>query len=373
MPASPVRVLVVDDSVVVRRIVSDVLGRADGIEVAATAPNGRIALQKIPQVAPDLVTLDVEMPEMDGIETLKALRVDHPDLPVVMFSTVTERGAAVTLEALMHGANDYVTKPANVGSVEESMARVGAELVPRIHALCPRATAPAPAGRRSTIEIRPAAASGAPVPRPLGPPRRVDLVVIGVSTGGPNALAELIPALPADLAVPVLIVQHMPATFTRLLAERLDGRSPLAVREAAGGEAIGAGQVWIAPGDRHLEVAPGPGGLVLRTHDGEKENSCRPAVDVLFRSAAAATGEHTLGVVMTGMGRDGQRGSADLVRTGARVVVQDEASSVVWGMPGAVVEAGAHDAVVPLAGLAREIVDRVALGRVPVATGQVAR
>ena len=380
METRPTRVLVIDDSVVVRRLVSDVLSRQDGIEVVGTAPNGRIGLQKIPQLSPDLITLDVEMPEMDGIETLKAIRAAHGDLPVIMFSTLTERGAAVTIDALMHGANDYVTKPANVGSVEESMARVAADLTPRIHALCGRSRDVDRTGSRETGWR----AAGSPTPsttsarsatsaiRPVGPPARVDLVVIGVSTGGPNALAELVPALPADLPVPVVIVQHMPAMFTRLLAERLDNTSAVAVREAAGGERIGPGECWIAPGDHHLEVAGSSDGLRLRVHDGEKENSCRPAVDVLFRSAVAATGRHTLGVVMTGMGRDGQRGAGDLVRAGARVVVQDEASSVVWGMPGAVVGAGSADEVLPLRRLALEIASRVAVGRAAL-TGSVPR
>jgi two-component system, chemotaxis family, protein-glutamate methylesterase/glutaminase len=374
VPLPPVRVLVVDDSVVVRRLVSDVLTRQDGIEVVGTAPNGRIALQKIPQLSPDLITLDVEMPEMDGIETLKAIRVAHRDLPVIMFSTLTERGAAVTIDALMHGANDYVTKPANVGSVEESMARVAADLTPRIHALCGSSRGADAAARAPRSPIASTALDGSATPAvgPVGPPARVDLVVIGVSTGGPNALAALVPALPADLPVPVLIVQHMPAMFTRLLAERLDSASAVAVREAAGGERIGPGQCWIAPGDHHLEVTGTSDALSLRIHDGEKENSCRPAVDVLFRSAVAATGRHTLGVVMTGMGRDGQRGATDLVRAGARVVVQDEASSVVWGMPGAVVEAGSADGVLPLDRLASEIASRVAVGRAAL-TGSVAR
>lgn len=373
MTQRPVRVLVVDDSVVVRRLVTDILSRQDGIEVVGTAPNGRIALQKIPQVSPDLVTLDVEMPEMDGIETLKAIRATHRDLPVVMFSTLTERGAAVTIDALIHGANDYVTKPANVGSVEESMARVAADLTPRIHALCGRTDGVRPV-------VRPPAAAPAPVTSrpdaeghpPVGPPSRVDLVVIGVSTGGPNALAELLPVLPGDLPVPVLIVQHMPAMFTRLLAERLDAHSALSVREATGGERIGPGECWIAPGDRHLEVTGSPDALALRIHDGEKENSCRPAVDVLFRSAAAVTGRHTLGIVMTGMGRDGQRGAQDVAREGGRVIVQDEASSIVWGMPGSVVEAGCADDVVALADLAEQIAERAAFGRVAL-SGQVAR
>ena len=370
------RVLITDDAVVVRRLVSDVLSAVPTIDVVGTAPNGRIALQKIPQVAPDIVILDVEMPEMDGIETLTAIRAEHPDLPVVMFSTLTERGAATTLEALMRGANDYVTKPANVGSVAEAMERVRAELVPRIHALCGldsrtlgRAASPVRPVRVGVPSAAPSARPRPAVrPRTTSTPARVDLVVVGVSTGGPNALAEIVPALPSDLPVPVVIVQHMPPMFTRLLAERLDTHSGLAVREAAGGEHLDPGQGWIAPGDRHLEVRADPaGGARLVVHDGPRENSCRPAVDVLFRSAAQVIGRHALGVVLTGMGHDGRRGSEDLVAEGAQVIVQDEVTSVVWGMPGAVAAEGLASAVVPLDRMAAAIVERVAVGRSPFA------
>jgi two-component system chemotaxis response regulator CheB len=380
------RVLITDDAVVVRRLVADVLGAVPTIEVVGTAPNGRIALQKIDQLTPDIVILDVEMPDMDGIATLVAIRESHPDLPVVMFSTLTERGAAITLEALMRGANDYVTKPANVGSVAEAMDRVRDELVPRIHALCGLSSEPVAESavaatplaarrlRRTLTGPTPSGAEAAPatarpVP-PSAPPARVDLVVIGISTGGPNALARLVPTLPADLPVPVLVVQHMPPMFTRLLAERLDNHAAVQVREAAGGEAIAPGECWIAPGDRHLEVRADAGGhLHLVTHDGPRENSCRPAVDVLFRSAARTTGRHVLGIVMTGMGHDGLRGSEEVLGAGGRVIAQDEATSVVWGMPGAVAQAGMAESLVPLDQIAGEIVRRVSAGRVGVAGG----
>lgn len=355
---SRVRVLVVDDAVVVRKIVTDALAEDPGIEVVGTAPNGRIALAKIPQLNPDLITLDVEMPEMDGLETLTELRKLYPRLPVIMFSTLTERGASTTMDALLRGANDYVTKPANVGSVAEAQSRIRAALIPRVHALAGRT--PAPARRPPTSSARPAGRSGAAGRRPAG---RIDAVVIGVSTGGPNALAEVVPALPADLAVPVHIVQHMPPMFTRLLAERLDASGPLQVREAIDGEAVGAGQVRIAPGDRHLEVRRV--GTQVRTvlHNGPPENSCRPSADVLFRSAATTYGDHVLAVVLTGMGSDGKRGT-ELVRdAGGRILAQDEASSVVWGMPGAVVEAGLVDEVLPLSVIARTIASRVSAGR----------
>jgi len=349
------RVLIVDDAVVVRRIVAGVLAAEPDIEVVGTAPDGRVALEMIARLHPDIVTLDVEMPGMDGLATLSELRARHPRLPVIMFSTLTERGAATTLEALLRGANDYVTKPANVGGVQEAMARVREQLVPKILALCCPPAPPPPA--------RPPALAGA-APDRTRPRERaapVSLIAVGVSTGGPNALADLVPRLPADLGVPVVIVQHMPPMFTRLLAERLDSRSPLRVAEGVDGAPVHPGQVWIAPGDRHLEVVRRAGGLRLRTTLAPPENSCRPAVDVLFRSAAAADGPGVLAVVLTGMGVDGRRG-AELVRSaGGGVLAQDEASSVVWGMPGAVVRAGLADAVVPLDGMAAAITRRIAL------------
>ncbi len=359
-----IRVLVVDDAVVVRRIVTDALAADPDIEVVGTAPNGRIALAKIPQLNPDVVTLDVEMPEMDGIETLTELRRLHPRLPVIMFSTLTERGASTTMEALLRGANDYVTKPANVGSVAEAQLRIREALIPRVHALAGRApttTRRAPATTVSATTTRSAGPRARTVrSRPL---ERVDAVVIGVSTGGPNALAEVVPALPADLAVPVYIVQHMPPMFTRLLADRLDATSGLEVREAVDGEVIGAGQVRIAPGDRHLETRRV--GTQVRTvlTEGPLENSCRPAADVLFRTAAATYGPHTLAVVMTGMGSDGKRGAEHVHEVGGHVLVQDEATSVVWGMPGAVAEAGLADEVLPLSALAPTITGRVEVAR----------
>ncbi len=357
---SPVRVLVVDDSVVVRRLVTRVLEDAEGIEVAGTAPNGRIALEKIPRLAPDLITLDVEMPEMDGLETLRRLATTHPSVPVVMFSTLTERGAGVTMEALLRGARDYVTKPANVGSVAESLEQIRTQLVPKIHALtggpAPSSAPPTPTSRGSSV---PARAVGAPTPRAAPASGRVAAVVVGVSTGGPNALAELVPALPADLGVPVLIVQHMPPMFTRLLAERLDGLSALPVREASHGEPV-TDAVVLARGDHHLGLRRTGGTTELVLGQGPPENSCRPAADVLFRSAVEVYDGDVLAVVMTGMGADGRRGCGRVRAAGGQVLAQDEATSVVWGMPSAVVGDGLADAVVPLGGLAEEIANRVA-------------
>lgn len=369
------RVLVVDDAVVIRRLVTEALASDPTIEVVGTAPNGRVALAKIEQVNPDVVTLDVEMPEMDGLETLTVLRERYPRLPVIMFSTLTERGTATTMDALLRGANDYVTKPANVGSVAEAQARVRASLIPKVHALAGarrasgrpgapgsggRALAVAGGGRALTHRTPPPARR-----RTSGPAPRVELVVIGVSTGGPNALAALVPALPADLAVPVCIVQHMPPMFTKLLADRLDAAGPLRVREAVAGEPLRAGEILIAPGDRHLAIGLHGGRRVAELRDTPPENSCRPAADVLFRTAAETVGGGVLGVVLTGMGHDGRHGAEAIADVGGRLVVQDEPSSVVWGMPGAVAQAGLADEVAPLEQLAGIIARRVAARGLP--------
>ncbi|HET7488086.1 MAG TPA: chemotaxis response regulator protein-glutamate methylesterase [Acidimicrobiales bacterium] len=354
----PLRVLVVDDAVVMRRLVSQVLEEEPDM-VVSTAANGRIALSKLSQVNPDAVVMDVEMPELDGLGALKELRKTHPDLPVIMFSTLTERGASATLDAMALGASDYVTKPANVGSVNESLERVRTELVPKIKALCGRRLGTAAA---ATPAVRPA-----PLPRPApavaAARSRCDLVAIGSSTGGPNALHDLLSRLPGTLAAPVVITQHMPPVFTRLLAERLDNVCQLTVREAHEGAVLKPGDVWIAPGDHHLVVRQAEGRVELALNQDPPENSCRPAVDVMFRSVCAVYGRRAMAVVLTGMGYDGQRGCEHLREAGATIVAQDEASSVVWGMPGAVARAGLADEVLPLADVAAAIEARVAMLR----------
>jgi two-component system chemotaxis response regulator CheB len=357
----PITVLVVDDSVVVRRLVSDVLSEDQEIQVVGTAPNGQIALAKVPQLNPDVISLDVEMPVMDGLETLRELRRCFPDVPVIMFSTLTDRGAAATLEALELGAKDYVTKPANVGSVQASMASVREQLVPKIKALHRHS----PRGRAAGYPMLPRAiATGTAAPSPflraVPPAQPVDVVLLGVSTGGPDALATVLPALPATFPVPVLVVQHMPPTFTRLLAQRLDGRSALEVREAQDGDVVRPGQVLVAPGDFHLRLLRGGRGVVARLDQGTPENFCRPSVDVLFRSAAQVYGAGCLAMVLTGMGTDGARGAGDIVAAGGQVVVQDQATSVVWGMPGAVAQAGLASELLPLSDVASALERRTA-------------
>jgi two-component system chemotaxis response regulator CheB len=349
---SRIKVLVVDDSVVVRRLVGDTLAGDPRLDVVGTAANGKVALAKIPQLNPDLITLDVEMPVMDGLETLREVRRLYPRLPVVMFSTLTERGAATTLDALELGADDYVAKPANVGSVTQSMDAIRSQLVPKIIALCTRAG-----------PVVPPAATPRPAPAARLVPPRVDLLAIGASTGGPDALSTVIGALPASLPVPVVVVQHMPPVFTRQFAERLDARCAVKVSEAVAGAPVLPGQVLVAPGDFHLRLRRVAGRVQATLDQGTPENYCRPAVDVLFRSAVQAYGGHVLGVVLTGMGADGARGAADIVGAGGSVVVQDEATSVVWGMPGAVVAAGLADRQLPLAGVAPAVLARLAVGR----------
>jgi two-component system chemotaxis response regulator CheB len=349
-----IRVLIADDAVVIRRLVSNCLAEDPDIEVVGTASNGQIALTKVAQVNPDLVILDVEMPVMDGLQTLAAIRKLYSRLPVIMFSTLTERGAAATLDALSLGASDYVTKPANVGSVGAAIQRVREELVPKIKALCGRkpplsVVVPSRAGgdARNILDPRPASTA------------RVDILAIGVSTGGPSALSTLFQRLSKDFPVPIVIVQHMPPMFTRLLAERLAAVSGFSAREGEAGAAVLPGEVWVAPGGFHMEVEPSVDGVRLRTHQGPPENSCQPAVDVLFRSVARVYGPNALAVVLTGMGQDGLRGCEYIREAGGRILVQDEATSVVWGMPGAVSHAGLAEKVLSLHELAVEINCRV--------------
>ena len=349
-------VLVVDDSVVIRRLVSDALSADPDIHVLGTAPNGKVALDKLDQLSPDVVTLDIEMPVMDGLETLRRLRRDRPRLPVVMFSTLTERGGSATLEALALGSSDYVTKPSNVGSVSQALESVRSQLIPKIKALCGRSSAGAP--------TPPSPAAAPPVRVRDRAPSRVELLVIASSTGGPEALEKVLPALPADLPVPVLIVQHMPAVFTRLLAERLDRRSPLDVREAADGMALRPGQVLVAAGEHHLVAERRGAQVCARLTQDPPENFCRPAADPTFRSVAATYGAGVLAVVLTGMGQDGRRGAEVIRAAGGQVFAQDAATSVVWGMPGAVTTAGLADRVLPVTAVGPEVVAAVSQGRV---------
>jgi two-component system chemotaxis response regulator CheB len=376
-------VFVVDDSAVIRRMITSILETDPEIEVIGTASNGRVALDKLAELTPDIVILDVEMPVMDGLATLRALRAlgsRNAALPVVMFSALTERGAAATLDALSAGATDYVTKPAGAGSVAVSLDQVRRELVPKIKALVaasrerlssrPGPVAPmVPAARVVAAAMTPPATASPPpaTAQPAQPawPRRVlradriEVVAIGCSTGGPDALASVVGSLPIDFPVPILVVQHMPPLFTRMFAERLDRSSALPVREAVDGQLLEPGTILVAPGDRHLTVRRRGTSVCVELTEDPPENYCRPAVDLLFRSAADVFGAGTLACVLTGMGRDGEQGAGRVHAVGGRIVVQDQATSVVWGMPGAVAKAGLADDIVPLSKVAETLLAAV--------------
>ena len=406
-PSRPARILIVDDSAVMRALLRSVVSSDQRIEVAGTAADGESALRALDSLHPDLILLDVEMPVMDGLSTLKRIKASGKRVPVIMCSTLTQRGAKVTIEALSNGAADYVAKPYGQPSREAAVRTLTLDLVPKILALTAYATAlrsfgtphaPAPAvpgpgtprsvwpGQvsqhsvaRPAISLVTGAAHGSPSSHilppalhpgagtlPAVPPPGLaststlppSILAIGVSTGGPAALEDLLPALPANFPLPVLIVQHMPALFTKLLAERLDGRCPLRVSEAVAGEPVRAGNIYIARGDWHMEVSTpdrNPASPVLRLTQEAPENHCRPAVDVLFRSCVQVYGSRILAVVLTGMGYDGLLGSRIIREHGGTVLAQDEPTSVVWGMPGAVAQAGLAHRVLPLNAIASEI------------------
>lgn len=348
-----IRTLVVDDSVVARRVISDIFAAENDFEVVGTAPNGRLALTKIERLSPDLVTLDIDMPELDGIQTLTEIRKSFPDVRVIMVSNLTQRGASITVEALFLGASDYVTKAVRTSSPDEARDYLRDQLLPKARAIAGTAAMVARTSRPAAGKILRR--------RPTTGPAKV--VVIGSSTGGPNALTEILAGLPEDFPVPILIVQHLPANFTPFLARRLDAACPLNVHEAKNGDLVVPGHVWIAAGDRHLEVHASAAGFGLKTTDGPLVNSCRPAADVLFRSAAAAFGASTLAVVLTGMGQDGLAGCRAIREAGGQIVTQDRETSVVWGMPGQVAGAGLADAVLPLPDIGDEILRRVTATR----------
>lgn len=357
------RVLIVDDSSTVRLMLREYLGREPGLEIAGAARNGREALERLNDYAPDIVLLDVDMPELNGLETLPRLREQCPDLPVIMFSRLTDRGAAETIDALFLGASDYVLKPESRDALKECIAN---ELTPKLRALVeaagpPQSTKDNPAASPAVARgIRPTAIR---TRQSDSPPPRVEVLAIAASTGGPRALAELVPMLPSDLPVPVVIVQHMPPGFTAALAERLDSVSTFTVREATEDQALSDANVWVAPGNLHMIVRRGADSVRVQCHDGAPENSCRPSADVLFRSVVKEFGSGTLAVVLTGMGNDGLAGSREIVEQGGSVIVQDEASSAVWGMPGQIARAGLTDAILPLDRLGRELCVRLSRRR----------
>ncbi|CAN5890843.1 chemotaxis response regulator protein-glutamate methylesterase [soil metagenome] len=334
-----IRVLIVDDSLFMRAAISKALAR-EPFEVVGQAKDGNDALAQIVKLKPDVVTMDFNMPGMNGAQTVRAVMQQRPT-PVVMFSAHTKQGAKETFDALAAGAVDFVTKPA--GEVSTDLSKIVEDLITKL-------TAAASARPRAAMPAGPVRTSGTistlKTPLPLGAPR---LCVVAISTGGPAALSELVPSLPAEIKLALVIVQHMPAGFTAALAERLDADSRVSVREASSGDRPFPGTVLIAPGDRHLEFDDR--GHVLLT-DGPMVNGCRPAADVTMLSAARIYERRSLGVVMTGMGKDGAAGALAIKRAGGKTLAQDQATSVIYGMPKAAIDAGAIDEVCALGDIA---------------------
>lgn len=334
-----IRVMVVDDSALVRRVLTEMINQARDMEVVGSAPDPYAAREKIKQLNPDVLTLDVEMPKMDGIDFLEKLMRLRP-MPVVMVSSLTEQGNETTLRALELGAVDFVTKPKV--EVAEGLQSYTEELHDKI-----RAAAQSRVGRRSRSQApkRPVMA------RPRGHISSEKLIIVGASTGGTEAIRTFLQGLPPQSPA-VLITQHMPAGFTRSFAERLDGQVALSVQEASDGVRIRPGNVYIAPGDRHMQVVRSGADYQVALHDGPPVNRHRPSVDVLFESAAIAVGRNAIGLILTGMGNDGAQGLATMQAAGARTFAQDETTCVVYGMPREAVALGAADQVLPLDRLA---------------------
>ena len=349
------KVLIVDDSAVMRSLLRSVIATDTDLQVSGTAGDGSSALGALSGECPDIVLLDVEMPVMDGLVTLRRLRERGYKMPVIMCSSLTQRGAKVTIEALASGASDYVAKPSGQSGREEAIRNLARELIPKIHALSAKT-------QRLPMLVAPSRmqqpAAGMPVSPKLSG-TNPSVLVIGVSTGGPAALDVVLPELPGGFPLPVLIVQHMPEVFTRLFAERLGRRCRLRVREATEGEPATPGNAYIARGNWHMEVIASVragGQATIHLNQDPPENHCRPAADVLFRSAAKVYGQGVLATVLTGMGSDGLAGCRLIRERGGAVLAQDQATSTVWGMPGAVVQAGLAHKVLPLDAIGPEIV-----------------
>jgi len=378
-----IRVLIVDDSKAMRHIIMTSLMKHSDIEVVGTAANGLLALDAIERCTPDLITLDVEMPEMDGIAALQEIRKTHPKLPIIMFSSLTQRGAKITIDALTFGASDYVGKPISKSDSQEAYRVLEEMLIPKIKALCrPSANGdkkkvlkkPYRAVPREMLAILPSEkAIALPVtPRALSAQALmasqksrallpIRAVCIGVSTGGPAALMKIFALWSTPLSVPVFIVQHMPPKFTTLLAARLSEVGVMPVNEPYDGQEALPGHAYLAPGGFHLVLRCSGTKVFMHLSEEPPENSCRPAVDILFRSAAQVYGQSLLAVVLTGMGSDGLKGAEEIVRNSGVVLTQNEETSVIWGMPGAVVEANLSEKTLPLEAIPEEILFRTKL------------
>lgn len=340
-----ISVMLVDDSAAIRGLLGRIIDREPDMRVIASAPDGVTALEILRERAPDVVILDVEMPEMDGLTALPRILQERPATRVIMASALTTRGADVTMRALALGASDYIAKPSAVSAVR-SVEAISRELLAKVRAL----GAPAPVERLASPPIPDADDPFSEEPAPAR------VLCIASSTGGPNALATVLKGLPEDFPLPILIAQHMPALFTASLAERLQRETGRPCREARHLEPVVDGHVLIAPGDYHMRIGDAAGRTVVLLDQSPPVNFCRPAADLLLESAARIFGSAAVALVLTGMGEDGRRGCAAIAARGGRVITQDRASSVVWGMPGAVTNAGLANAVLPLDGIAAHLV-----------------
>ena len=368
-----VKVLVVDDTIVYRKAVSDIIQELPNAELVGVAHNGKIALSKVATLKPDLLTLDIEMPVMNGIEVLEQLQKNYPGVGAVMLSTLTSEGSDMTLRALELGAFDFILKPQQSTSQQEGINTLRNLIKPIIEAYGRSKNASTLLRKTSRPTLRPLkplnkkatqTSARSPLSKIIGSAVRKaksEIVTIGISTGGPNALGQVLPLLPGDLGVPVLIVQHMPPIFTKSLAASLDKKCSLTVKEAADREPIQANTVYIAPGGKQMKLTAGADGTnrLIKITDDPPENSCKPAVDYLFRSIGDYYVNRATAVIMTGMGSDGTKGLAKLKTKGAFIIAQNEASCVVYGMPKAPIDQGLVDVIAPLDKIAAEIVKTV--------------
>ncbi len=362
------RILVVDDTIVYRKIISDVISQIPNVEVIGTANNGKIALSKIASLKPDLITLDIEMPEMNGIQVLNEINSQNLDVGAIMLSTVTHEGGEMTIKALELGAFDFIPKP-DKGTMVENTKLVANTLTPMLKAFTRQRNVIKKlkniSGNREQPIIKNIASDKKATKKHVNISRKKsgksEIIAIGISTGGPNALAEVIPNIPADIGVPILIVQHMPPLFTNSLAKSLDLKSKVTVKEASDGETILPNSAYIAPGGKQMKIVAGVDGLnrIIRITNDPPENSCKPSVDYLFRSIAHHYIGRSTGVIMTGMGSDGTAGLQLMKKNGAYVIAQDKATCVVFGMPKEPVELNIVDSIIPLYNIANEITNTV--------------
>lgn len=381
------RVMVVDDTILYRKVVSDVLATFPDVEVVGTASSGKIAVSRLPILKPDFITLDIEMPDMNGIEVLKYLQKNMPDVGAVMLSTLTQEGSDMTIRALELGAFDFIPKPQS-GTLHENTKYILDSLTPivkafkrqlEIKAILGRkpgtsrpspVSSPAPSSARSIQQAvkspEPSPATGIMdrmnrISRPLSGSASSELVAIGISTGGPNALSRMMPMLPEDIGVPIVIVQHMPPLFTQSLAKSLDAKCSIKVKEASDGDVLTPGTALIAPGGKQMKIIAAADGRnrIIKITDDPPENSCRPSADYLFRSVAEHYISRSTGVIMTGMGSDGTAGLRAMKKNGGIIIAQNEATCTVYGMPKEPVESGIADIVAPLDSIAGEILKTI--------------